>query len=163
MNYWKEFYKKPHISTPTDFAKFVIKRLPKGTLIDVGSGNGRDTKFFKKNGFDAVGYDTAFDKTIPNFSAYDIVYSRFFLHVIPTKKVRKLISQTKGYFVAEARIVGDEPVLYKNHKRYFVRSQWLLNYLSIMGFRITYFEEGRGLAKYKNEDPLVMRVIAKRK
>ena len=58
--YWNSFYKRTtSIAEPSDFAKFVLKKIKKnpGFLLDVGCGNGRDTFFFLKNKINAVGCD----------------------------------------------------------------------------------------------------------
>jgi hypothetical protein len=173
MNYWKDFYKTHKVpKEPTPFAQFCAKRLPKGKLLDMGTGNGRDAYFFAKKGWNVVGYDPAtknkdalhcvFRGFEPDPGAFNIVYSRFLLHTIPSVPMFELIKDTTGYFVAEARAIGDTPRLYPDHYRYFINPNLLFKRLITEGFNVEYFEHGRGLAKYKNEDPLVIRVIAKR-
>lgn len=182
--HWQKFYKtnKP-LKKPSSFAKFIETFIPaKSILYDLGSGNGRDSVFFAKRNFIVVSVDpngepyrkelnllkhwtinidTFIEKIYPTKDS--IIYSRFFIHAIEKKQTRDLISSIrKGmFFVAELRIKGDEPVLYKDHKRtlwdedefkkLFNRREWKPR-----------FWVSRGLAKYKNEDPLVLRVIAKR-
>lgn len=172
-NYWPEFYRQKKAPTaPTSFARFAAKHLPKGTLLDVGCGNGRDSYFLAKNGFKVCGFDPAvlnkkakhcsFVTAKPDVGQFDIVYSRFVLHAMPRREVMMLLNETEGYFVAEARVTGDKPKLYKNHQRWFVDPEWLIGHMVTIGFEILYFEKGRGLAPYKGEDPLVLRIIAKK-
>lgn len=182
--YWKNFYKTKKISIkPTSFARFCLDYLPEDCfLYDLGCGNGRDSYFFGKHCQKVVGVDNnilPLDKrnvefmattagniflggTIPD--AYEIViYSRFFLNSISCKEIIDLILEIKkGYFMAECRSIGDEPRLYKIHKRNFVDGEWLLTNLIRAEFKIMYYQKSRELAKYKNEDPLVLRVIAQK-
>ncbi len=41
------------------FSKFIQKKKVKGSLLDLGCGNGRNTIFFAKKGFDSLGMDFA--------------------------------------------------------------------------------------------------------
>jgi len=181
--HWEKFYKtKKPIRKPSSFAKFIEPFIHEKSIIyDLGSGNGRDSVFFAKRNFLVVSVDphgepyksesnlihwkmdinTFLKQIIP--SKPSVIYSRFFIHAIDKKQAIHLISSVKKgmFFVAEFRIKGDEPVLYKDHKRtlwdedefkkLFNRKEWKPR-----------FWISRGVAKYKNEDPLVMRVIAKR-
>ena len=46
------------IDVPTIFAKQVIKYFPKGAkILDLGAGQGQDSRYFVKNGFDVVSTD----------------------------------------------------------------------------------------------------------
>jgi len=175
---WKSFYKKGEAPTePSSFAEFILKKGIKGkTLVDVGCGNGRDTYYLAKK-YKAIGIDyntlprqknrakfiiNSWEGELKEIRQHDIVYSRFFLHTLPIKKVEKLIKNSKKYFVAEARAEGDVPKLYPEHARHFVCGICLAKILSKNGFAIEYFDIDKGLAKYKKEDPLVIRIIAKR-
>jgi len=181
--YWNKFYKKGKAPTkPTEFAKFCLKYIkPKSILIDVGCGNGRDTIYFSKQ--KKINYVIGIDEAIEskskiglyfegkNFTEFDIfncdyVYSRFFIHSIDTYHIQRFLEKItyKGQILmSEFRVKGDEPKLYKDHKRNLVDSDWFLQLLIANNFEIIYFEKGRGMAKYKTEDPLVIRVIAKKK
>jgi hypothetical protein len=64
--------------------------------------------------------------------------------------------------MAEFRIKGDKPKLFKDHERNLIDGKWLIDELKKNGFEIIYSKKGRNMAKYKNENPLVGRVIAKR-
>ena len=46
------------INTPSEFSQWVLPFLPKGgELLDLGSGQGRDSRFFAVNGFAVKGVD----------------------------------------------------------------------------------------------------------
>jgi tellurite methyltransferase len=176
---WITFYEnKKAPLEPSSFAKFILDReIPGDTLIDLGSGNGRDT-YALANRYKARGVDPATFPDRTDWACFarapwqsmaeeikqaDIVYSRFFLHSITPEEVAEIIRLTPRYFIAEARHVGDNPAVYPEHERHYVDGQLLLDILADNGFVVHFYEMGRGLAPYKNEDPLLMRVIAKRK
>lgn len=185
-NYWKKFYKEKKAPTiPSSFARSVVdffqNEIRDGKkelmIVDLGAGNGRDTKYLNKI-FKAVGIDKNFGLEVKTprwgevmkgdlenldlIESFDIIYSRFFLHSIGNDEIKTAIGLADNYFVAEFRIKGDKPVIYKNHKRNLVDLGWLINTLMDNNFEILKLEAGRGMAKYKNEDPLVARVYAKR-
>lgn len=180
---WVEFYQSnlaPGME-PSKFADFIVDfgfDDVKG-VVDLGSGNGRDTYRLGQLFDEVFGIDPyvkpndlepAHIYFIQNYweNEKDIirnahmVYSRFFLHAIETKDIEKILDLTTGYFCAEARSIGDKPVLYPEHKRNFVDGDWLLFQMILRGFKILFYQKSRGLAEYKNEDPLVIRVIAKK-
>lgn len=176
--HWKSFYSNNEITTkPSSFVKFFTKYINKHnintiTVVDLGCGNGRDT-YYLQSDFWTWGIDQYAPKKLGfvrknimkqlNFiSTFDIVYSRFFLHTLNNRNIKKLIKVTKNYFVAETRAKGDIPTLYTNHKRYFTDPKWLIKTLLNNNFEILYFKEDYNLAKYKKENPLIIRVIAKR-
>ena len=186
--HWDNFYKKGKAPLkPTEFAKFCLEYMTglsknnRPILFDVGCGNGRDTLYFHKTGMFnyVIGIDEAIENKTElglyfegkNFTEFDIfdcdyVYSRFFIHSIDTYHILRFLEKItyKGQILmSEFRVKGDEPKLYKDHKRNLVDSDWFLQLLISNNFEILYFEKGRGMAKYKTEDPLVIRVIAKKK
>ncbi len=180
--YWEKFYRDNKIiSEPTEFAKFCLPYIPNNTLLlDIGCGNGRDTYFFaeKDNVIGAYGIDTAIlnkhnekvafgqmSFTELDITCFNVVYSRFFLHSITYNEVFDIITklQPDQLFMAEYRIVGDEPKLYPDHKRHLVDHDKLFNDLASAGFEILYQATGRDMAKYKTENPLVGRIIAKKR
>lgn len=176
---WVKFYKeKKAPSGPSTFAKFIASKNLKGNhLFDIGSGNGRDTYYLGKK-YMTIGVDANSQPRTKKgilfiksnierlkdefFRSADIIYTRFFLHSITQEQTERIIKNTTGYFCSEARAIGDEPKIYSEHKRNFVDPEWLLETLINENFEILHFEKRRGLAKYKNEDPLVIRVIAKK-
>ena len=119
--YWDIFYKKNIKLNESSFARYTyrnIYNLKKKKLIDIGCGNGRDSFFFNKKGFDVLGIDlskTAIKKNnlMSNnqlsflnfdvekdsmFKKFDIIYSRFFIHALNVKgedKFIKLINNIK--------------------------------------------------------------------
>jgi len=170
--YWENYYRD---LLPTSFAEFCTKYIPIGSkVIDVGCGNGRDTVFFS-NVYDTIGIDYAIkplwpvafykmdvNNLVKTAEVYDVVYSRFFLHSITDKEIIKFVEWSKGLFMAEFRDKTDDPKLYKNHKRNLVDGEWIKQLLINNGFKIIYYKKGRNMAKYRDENPMVVRVIAKK-
>jgi CheY-like chemotaxis protein len=166
------------------FSKFCVKWLKENNhfavrVFDFGCGNGRDTKYWSKKNFSVTGIDQSMrdcsgnnwnikNSDIIDFldsnKCYktDITYCRFFLHALEFEKINKLLKWTKGLFMAEFRIEGDEPVLYKEHKRNFVVPRQLQLELLKNSFDILYYIQGYDMAKYKDENPLVGRIIARK-
>ena len=176
--YWDNFYKegKQPIQSPSPFAKwFVNSNLgycsDHAKIVDLGAGCGRDTEYLAEYKGSAIGidknievvdlvYQEDFNKL--DLKIYNTIYSRFFLHSISNKEISELLKKIKknSFFVAEFRVKGDEPVIYKNHKRNLIDMTWLLIELDKNNYSINYCKVGRGLAKFKQEDPLVGRIVA---
>ena len=62
--HWNKFYKTFVISSESNFSKFIIKWFKKNkykivdkTLIDIGCGNARDTRYFKTKNIKVTGID----------------------------------------------------------------------------------------------------------
>jgi SAM-dependent methyltransferase len=99
------------------------------------------------------------------------IYTRFFLHSIDETQEAKffaalsssLIAGDKLYF--EFRSALDErldKVHGKDHYRRYIRTPDMIEDLGELGFDVTYECTGQGMAKYKDEDPFVSRLIAKK-
>ena len=178
-DYWIKFYKYFHLKTPSDFAHFCLTYMPKkAKIIDVGCGTGRDSYFFGAHGHTVLGIDYAVkprDKDNVLFhkvnmddivkydnNGFNVVYSRFLLHSITNDEIVALLEWTKHLFMAEFRVKGDVPVLYPYHGRNLIDLESLFNALDRMKFKTVYWVKGKGLAKFKGEDPLIGRVIAKK-
>ncbi|WP_148574464.1 SAM-dependent methyltransferase [Nocardioides caldifontis] len=60
--YWEEFYARKADAVPADpsaFARWVVGRLPRCTVLEIGSGTGRDSLFFAAEGYTVLGCDYA--------------------------------------------------------------------------------------------------------
>ncbi len=174
--FWQEYYQNQQ---PTPFAKFCLSYIPLNALIiDIGCGNGRDTYFFAEKKHHTIGIDYAFKPrplgnarflkmtlltAINTLKNFPVTYSRFFLHSISTKQIISLIKWSKKFFMAEFRDKTDEPVLFKDHSRNKVDGEWVKELLIKNHFEILFYGKSKGWAVYKYEDPLVVRIIAKRK
>jgi len=122
-NYWDSFYKKVEkdetVSLRSSFAKFCLDRFfnkKKINIIDLGSGNGRDSVYFANQGYKVIAIDqspigikilnknlkTGYKKNLilkiadfvqEDFNKYkniNVFYSRFTIHSI-TKNEEKIL------------------------------------------------------------------------
>ncbi|WP_323114234.1 class I SAM-dependent methyltransferase [Pseudomonas guariconensis] len=97
------------------------------------------------------------------------VYARFFLHAIEEREASALLDllgvllpvQSQLFF--EYRTVEDaeqEKIFGTDHYRRYLDHQETLENIQKAGFNVTYQIEGRGLAKYRDEDAKVGRCVA---
>jgi SAM-dependent methyltransferase len=110
---------------------------------------------------------------------YDYFYSRFTIHSITENEQNILLSNVYnslnngGLFFIEVRGIHDDiyakgenagrnAYIYNNHFRRFIVNDELTEALSNRGFEILYNEESRGFAKYTDEDPIIIRIIARK-
>ena len=169
MNNWEKFYKTHKFKEPSNFAKECAGQMD--NVVELGCGEGRDLRYFRSKGINAIGVDPAYEsefivKTtaeeyIKKAKSPDCVYTRFFWHSIPHKTQLKILRWVKGFLFIEARTTQDKPKnIYGKHKRYLVDVPQLVKDLKKNNFQILYLQEGIGFAKHKNEDPHIIRVIA---
>jgi len=172
--YWEAFYKKNTVLGPSSFATFVLPFL-KGTTVELGCGNGRDTHFFAQNKVDILGVDSAFEgrgivqedvfSFIQREVSPDYVYTRFFWHSIDWETQLEILKWTKDYIFIEARTTKDIQTtkVHGGHQRNYVDIQQLEADLLGEGFTIEHMEYGYGLSVYQDEDPHLVRIIARKK
>lgn len=98
-----------------------------------------------------------------------VVYNRFFLHSIDKKQEhlfltalgRNLVEGDKLYMEFRCNLDETLPKVYgKGHYRRYVNTKKLVMFLKSVGFQIEYEKTGQGMAKYRDEDPFVSRIIA---
>ena len=201
INHWDEYYKKDGIPTyPSPFAKYVGNKLStKQTILEIGCGNGRDSKFFASQGHQVTGLDRSveaielckklysckslefFFGTIANVAKintkkFDLIYSRFVFHAmslreeIETLKTSYQLLNKDGQFFIECRSIND-PLSHKGeilshtervdgHYRRFIILEEFKQRLVQVGFDVVEAIENIGLAKFGEEDPMVIRVRA---
>lgn len=116
--------------------------------------------------------------TYTDVNKYDIIYSRFSIHSISENEENITLKNAyknlnkNGHLLIEVRSIKDSMFINSekisnnegmtDHYRRFIDKETLLNKLISIGFSIIYSVESNGLAIYKNEDPVVIRVIAKK-
>ena len=108
---------------------------------------------------------------------YDYFYSRFSIHAIREEQQHGLLRNiyrclnSNGKLFIEVRGIYDtlygkgveverNAFIYNNHYRRFIVKQELLDELIEIGFKIVYEEERSGFAPFKEQDPIIIRVIA---
>jgi tellurite methyltransferase len=136
----------------------------------IGKNKKKYPKFSRK--FVNKDFCTIFRK---KYKSSFIVYSRFTWHSINYPQEKRLIASLKKnkqfkYIFIEARTIKDniygkgkkvgKHEFTSTHYRRFIDPKILLKELSNF-MKIIYFKEGKNLAKYKKENPWVLRVIAK--
>ena len=108
----------------------------------------------------------------------DYVYSRFTFHSINEVKEDKTLDwiestlKSGGYFLLEARSVNDpmfkqgkllsETENFTNHYRRYMDLDKIINKLETRNFEIIFKIEDNNLAVYKDDNPYVIRIIAKK-
>lgn len=111
--------------------------------------------------------------------SFDYVYSRFTLHSISEEQENKLINRVyealkkDGLLLIEVRSVKDEifglgeqiarnTYIYNNHSRRFIILDELIEKLTLNGFKVDFADENNDYAIYKDQNPIVIRVIARK-
>jgi SAM-dependent methyltransferase len=106
----------------------------------------------------------------------DVFYSRFTIHSITKQDQKELLPKvynlldSGGLFCIEVRTTKDPKfgvgkhicdTTYFNdgHTRRFVDSQKFLNTALFLGFKLLYFNEQDNLSVYKDDNPVLMRII----
>lgn len=176
LEYWKQYNAQGIVMRPSTFAYFCMPYLNKGeSLLDVCCGNGRDTNYFAEQGLTVISFDyetvNLLDK-VPKFGInleFDNVYCRFVLHAIPehledyvlinSHKVLK----TGGLLFIETRSdAGKIDKSIDNHYRRLINKDELKNKLKRLNFELVYVEEAKGLSVFNDEDPVLIRIVAKK-
>jgi tellurite methyltransferase len=155
------FYKNGHKITACDLSKITIDNLKK-----TNTGN-----FFTGD------FTNLVDEM--NSELIDVVYSRFTFHSIEKENSIKTMGwvfrniREGGLFFIEVRSIKDDlfgkgTMVNKNsfvtdHFRRFIDKKELEDEIENVGFEILESFEGKGLAVYKNEDPVVIRIIARKR
>ncbi len=123
---------------------------------------------------------TAADMTnLTELEKSDYLYSRFTIHAIDRSGEERLIKwaasnlKANGLFFVEVRSVKDElfgqgealgdNAFFTDHYRRFIVLKELINQFSKNGLEVIYSLESKGLAPYKTQDPVVIRIIAQKK
>ena len=202
VHYWDEYYKKDAApSFPSPFAEYVANKLStKQNILEIGCGNGRDSKYFSSKGHHVTGldksaeaielcknlyssdepikffYGTITDIAKINKKKFDLIYSRFVIHAMSLNeelemlKISYKLLKKNGKLFIECRSTND-PLSQKGeilshtervfgHYRRFIILDEFIQRLVKVGFEVVEAIEGIGLAKFGEEDPIVIRVKA---
>lgn len=175
------------------FVLYFLMKKDVSSIADFGCGNGRDSEFFFNNGFSVIGIDKympneqrlikpVFFKGKRILLRYtkedikdwrfggeiDVAYCRFLFHAIDEETEDTLLDLCSANKVkiicAEYRNVFDNSErVFENHERRLIDDLVLQRKLIGRDYRIVYFATGKGMAKFKDEDPNVSRIIAIKK
>ncbi len=203
--YWESFYKKRQaVNFPSTFAEFcVADYIPTGsTILELGSGNGRDAFYFSENQNNVIAIDQSAevyeleDKKLEvsptkdrlkiiqddfvkadysRFADVNVIYSRFTMHAITLEQEDMVLAKSHealpsdGLFLIEARTTRDPlcgvgehkegHAYFTDHYRRFIHTPDFLHKVMKIGFEVVYFLEKNGLSVYKDEDPVLMRIV----
>jgi tellurite methyltransferase len=172
-SYWEKFYKTSKRLPPSSFAEFCLPYI-KGKLTELGCGNGRDLLYFLYNNIESYGVDEAFESQfiekqsirdyIKTHKSNPYIYTRFFWHAISREDQLAILKWIDKYIFIEARTTKDKEryKIYKGHERNYINTEQLRNDLKKNKFKILFFKEGTGMSLYKDENPHLVRVIAKK-
>ncbi len=121
-----------------------------------------------------------FTRLADDFSATDIttIYSRFTLHSVDAEGASRTLLWAYDHLLPEGRLMiearSEKDDLYgqgesvgrdafvTSHYRRFLRLHELLAELETLGFEIEESAEGRDFAIYKDDNPVVLRVVARK-
>lgn len=204
-SYWDEFYKQHTrdsvIKQQSTFASFCQEEFFKDkklNIIELGSGNCRDSIFFANKKHNVIAIDQSsivieskehislkdnLTIKVANFvtddySKYgdiDVFYSRFTMHAITKTEEEKIVKKVydnlrqNGLFCIEVRTTKDplygvgcnmgDDTFFTDHNRRFINSDVFLKHVLKLGFKLRYFTEKNNLSIYKNDNPVLMRII----
>jgi len=178
---------------PSPFAQEIVKRLSsEDVVIELGCGNGRDSLFLQEvtKKYYAVDYSEKAikilqEKNSPSFQAIhcdindiekqnfdnpSVVYMRFFLHSIDEDTQARLLSWLSkkndlSLFIECRSSLDQEKEKHfgSDHYRRAIDFEKLKQQLEAAGYAILHSEHARGLAKYKEEDPYIIRILAEKR
>ena len=177
---------------PSSFAQEVVTKLSsEDVVIELGCGNGRDSLFLQEvtkkyyavdyseeairrlqeknsSSFQAVCCDVN-DLEEQNFAAPSVVYMRFFLHSIDEDTQDSLFSwlykQDNLSLFIECRSSLDQETkkhFGSDHYRRAIDFEELKERIRSAGYVILDSKHSKGLAKYKEEDPYIIRILAEK-
>ena len=178
-NYWIEFYKKNNlIQNPSDFCLFVCDNynLKNKNILELCCGNGRDSYYLSQN----CTQITALDKAIKikeaknlkslqmdivdfyenNNQVYDTTYCRFGLHSV-SEDIEDVILKNSIEIYFEFRSDKDDSYL-NDHYRRKINGNNFVKKIIDLGFELLYYKESKDLAIYKEQNPVIIRIIARR-
>lgn len=186
--YWSEFYKKTQLTNnSSDFCNFIMKFFENSniinTVLDCGCGSGRDSRKLDEKyivtaidncGVLPVNDNTDIEYLCEDFvkfpkDDYDLVYSRFTFHSITDQKQEEFIKSIKKsgqYLAIETRSNKSKDIQEfhgKLHFRNYTDLYYIQNLLQKNNFEIVYLVESNNFAIYKDENPICIRVIAKKR
>jgi len=188
-NYWKKLYQSFSDISPSLFAIFCNNYVcEKDIVLDLGCGNGRDSYYLAKKAKRVIGIDknNCPKSKLPNLyfqlrdiadmisdnpkdGTINVIYIRFLFHSINDDLKNQLLKWSYhslvegGLLMIENRDKEDKPLnLFGEHKRFLIDSSDFLKTILNIGFKLAYFIKSKNLSPFKEENPLLFRIIAKK-
>jgi SAM-dependent methyltransferase len=133
---------------------------------DAADANGLGARFYQANLADSDNVERIVDQVMGHGKP-DVVYARFFVHAIDDDVRQNLWSFAGSLLPAGGRLYAEfrtEPTVHEfgEHYRHFVPSDVVVGELQALGWEVLERLNGRGMAVYKHEDPVVCRLVARR-
>lgn len=171
---------------PSSFASICLPYLKKGDkLLDICCGNGRDSVYFKNQGLDVYSFDiNGIDEPVTfkavnlldrrlNFTygylQFNAVYCRFVLHAIPEELEDYVLVNANNVLLKDGllfiEVRSDKGVIsnkINTHYRRLINREVLKQKLENLNFSCLSVEEKQGLSIHNNEDPVLIRIVAKK-
>jgi hypothetical protein len=183
--YWETFYSTTSNNNVgcSDFCNFVMHYFKDKNILnilDCGCGNGRDSialsNISNVDAVDNCGFLQTNRNNIKfyiddfvtiNKSKYDLIYSRFTFHSITNEQHISFLDtiNVNSYLAIETRSKkGENDNVFhgKTHYRNYTDIDYLKTILTLKNFEIIFIMEDLNFAKYKNENPICIRVICKK-
>lgn len=162
-------------------------------ICDIGAGNCRDSIYFASLGYIVCAIDQVSPpegdynllylqqdvKNLQDMNVLDVIYNRFVLQAITSEEEDILLDwssrnlKSGGLLCIETRTIYDDfyekgtPAGHRayitDHYRRFIEPDELVNKLVEQNFRIVYNKLSKGWAKFGDEDPKLLRIIAEKK
>jgi SAM-dependent methyltransferase len=125
---------------------------------------GLGARFYQADLADPAGVERIVDR-VTGHGTPDVVYARFFVHAIDDDVRQNLWSFAGSVLPAGGRLYAEfrtEPTVHEfgEHYRHFVASDVVVEELQSLGWEVVERLDGRGMAVYKHEDPVVCRLVA---
>lgn len=191
-NFYKQFAEEKPSSFAQFVEDYIPNSKKYCNMLEFGCGNGRDLRYFASKGHMIYGVDLACTPEIgrnyvinvgdftnlPRFNNVGMIYSRFTMHSVDEAGEDRVLQwvtdnlASDDLFCVEARTIRDsiygvgvkvaEHTYISDHFRRFIDPVKFLDKMSY-SFNVAYFLEDKNLSPYKDENPTLMRIIAKRK
>jgi tellurite methyltransferase len=179
--YWDGWYQNGGAPVvPSQFAVMVAQHAQNvARIVDFGCGNGRDSLLLDTVA-PTLGVDASPEavrvaaERLPHIRFVcgsvekvtgepGLLYARFLLHSLTEEVEDMLLDRVRGWQVAfEFRTPEDVPLpkVTPDHYRRPVDPDLLVDKLEGRGFTVTYRVEGRGMARWRDDDAHVCRLMA---
>lgn len=178
---WNSYYETAPYRGPSPFAAWLEPQLPRRSrIIDLGAGDGRDAVYFAEWDHHVTAVDISetalrriYDDRVEvrcedatrlatSRQGWDIAYIRWFLHTVPEDALLRVLTwcaRNVDAVAIEARSdKGEHPT---DHYRRPLSLAELITQLRTYGFRAVYAREAQGLSPEGDNDPWLLRVLAR--
>lgn len=148
------------------FSKYFKKVYALDSSLNAIKLNKKNYKYQKNLFFIQHDINNKFEKKILNLKN-KIIYARFFLHTLKNEEIKKLIENCSEILNKDEKVLveyrnnKDKNIkkIFNKHYRNYLNSKKIIEEFKKFGLINIYSIEGKGYAKFKNEDANVTRQI----